>query len=162
FFYAHEFRPQSILANSGNVVRLRLPSDLERQGNFSQSRDNNGNLLTSITDYTTGQPFPGLMIPQSRLYAPGIAVLNQYPLPNVTQVPGNNYNYQLNPASYNQLTQQPAIRGDYQFTPNIRASGKYSGQIARPVNQVGSLPGFNDAYVPYPVITNYGVTFDWS
>lgn len=162
FFYAHEFRPQSILANSGNVVRLRLPSAAERQGDFSQSRDQNGNLLASIIDSTNGLPFPGKVIPQSRLYAPGIAVLNQYPLPNVAQVPGTNYNYQLNPATYNQLTQQPAVRLDYQFTPNLRISGKYSGQIARPVVQTGSLPGFNDAYVPYPVITNYGATFDWT
>jgi hypothetical protein len=162
FFYAHEFRPQSILANSGNVVRLRLPTAAERAGNFSQSLDQNGNLITSILDNTTGQPFPGNIIPQSRLYAPGLAVLNQYPMPNVTQAPGTNYNYQMNPASYNQLTQQPAVRLDYQFTPNLRISGKYSGQIARPVNQIGSLPGFNDAYVPYPVITNYGATFDWT
>jgi len=162
FFYAHEFRPQSILANSGNVVRLRLPTAAERTGDFSQSRDQNGNPITSIIDNTTGQPFPGNVIPQGRLYAPGIAVLNQYPLPNVTQTAGANYNYQLNPATYNQLTQQPAVRMDYQFTPNVRISGKYSGQIQRPVNQIGSIPGFNDAYVPYPVITNYGATFDWA
>ena len=167
FFYAHEFRPQSILSNSGNVIRLRLPTAAERMGDFSQSRDQNGNLITSIIDNTTGKPFPGNMIPQDRLYAPGIAVLNQYPLPNSTQVPGTNYNYQLQPASYNQLTQQPAVRLDYQFTPSIRISGKYSGQIARPVVQVGGtgtngIPGFSDSYVPYPVITNYGATFDWT
>ena len=162
FFYAHQFVPQAILANSGNVVRLRLPTQAERQGDFSQSRDQNGNLITSIMDYTNGAPFPGNIIPQNRLYAPGLAVLNQYPNPNVTQAPGTNYNYQLNPATYNQLTQQPAVRLDYQFTPNVRVSAKYSGQIQRPVVQVGSLPGFNDAYVPYPVITNYGATFDWS
>ena len=167
FFYAHEFRPQSILSNSGNVIRLRLPTAAERQGDFSQSRDQNGNLITSIIDNTTGQPFPGNIIPQDRLYAPGIAVLNQYPLPNVTQAPGTNYNYQLQPASYTQLTQQPAVRLDYQFTPSIRVSGKYSGQIARPVVQIGGtgtngIPGFNDSYVPYPVITNYGATFDWT
>src|SRR5215831_6009400 len=48
FFYAHEFRPQTILANSGYVVRLRLPTQAERQGDFSQSRDQNGNLIASI------------------------------------------------------------------------------------------------------------------
>jgi len=167
FFYAHEFRPQSIVANSSNVIRLRLPTAAERGGDFSQSRDQNGNLIPAILDNTTGQPFPGNVIPQSRLYAPGIAVLNQYPLPNVTQGPGANYNYQLQPASYSQLTQQPAVRLDYQFTPNIRVSGKYSGQIQRPVDQIGGtvtngIPGFNDSYVPYPTITNYGATFDWS
>src|SRR5947209_18340263 len=39
FFYAHEFRPQSILANNSNVVRLRLPTAAERLGDFSQRRD---------------------------------------------------------------------------------------------------------------------------
>ena len=149
------------------MIRLRLPTAAERSGDFSQSRDQNGNLISSILDNTTGQPFAGNLIPQNRLYAPGIAVLNQYPLPTLTQAPGTNYNYQLQPASYNQLTQQPAVRLDYQFTPSIRISGKYSGQIARPVVQIGGtvgngIPGFNDSYVPYPVITNYGATFDWT
>ena len=82
FFYAHEFRPQSVVSNSGNVIRLRLPTAAERAGDFSQSRDQNGNLITSILDNTTGNPFPGNIIPQNRLYAPGIAVLNQYPMPH--------------------------------------------------------------------------------
>ena len=161
FFYAHEFRPQSVVSNSGNVIRLRLPTAAERAGDFSQSRDQNGNLITSILDNTTGNPFPGNMIPQNRLYAPGIAVLNQYPMPTVTQAPGTNYNYQLQPATYNQLTQQPAVRLDYQFTPSIRISVKYSSQIQRPVSQIGGtgtngIPGFSDSYVPYPTITNWG------
>src|SRR3954467_2034156 len=42
FFYAHEYRPQNVAINSGNPIRYRLPSALERAGNFSQSRDNNG------------------------------------------------------------------------------------------------------------------------
>jgi hypothetical protein len=167
FFYAHEFRPQIVVANSTNVIRLRLPTAAERAGDFSQSRDQNGNVITSIIDNTTGLPFPNNMIPQSRLYAPSIAVLNQFPQPNFTQVPGTNYNFQLQPATYNQLTQQPAARLDYQITPNLRISGKYSGQIQRPVVQIGGtvgngIPGFNDSYVPYPIIWNYGVTFDWT
>ena len=54
----------------------------------------NGNLLTSLFDYTTGLPFPNLKIPANRLYAPGLAVLNRYPVPNVTQTPGLSYNYE--------------------------------------------------------------------
>ena len=167
FFYAHEYRPQSILGNSGNVIRLRLPSALERAGDFSQSADQNGNPIPNLIDNTTGQPFSGKVIPKSRLYAPGVAVLSQYPLPTQAQAPGTNYNYQLNPAPYNQLTQQPVVRLDYQFTPNIRVSGKYSGQLQRPALQVGGtgtngIPGFSDSYVPYPTITNLGATFDWT
>jgi hypothetical protein len=59
FFYAHEYRPQTVLANGDGIVRLHLPAQAERQGDFSQSRDQNGNLIASIIDNTTGQAFPG-------------------------------------------------------------------------------------------------------
>ncbi|HXW08542.1 MAG TPA: carboxypeptidase regulatory-like domain-containing protein, partial [Vicinamibacterales bacterium] len=58
FFYAHEYRPTTAAINNGNAIRLRVPSALERAGDFSQSRDNNGNLLPPLMDFTTGQPFP--------------------------------------------------------------------------------------------------------
>jgi hypothetical protein len=160
FFYAHEFRPQTIAINSGNVVRLRVPTVLERAGNFSQSRDQNG-ALVSIVDNTTGVAFPGNVIPANRLYAAGLAVLSRYPLPNVDQQAGMNYNYEVAAPSYKQLTQQPAIRLDYQLSSKLRVTGKYSGQRQRPVTQPGILQGFSDAYVPYPFITNYGVTANY-
>ncbi len=160
FFYAHEFRPQTIAINTGNVIRIKVPTALERQGNFSQTRDNNGALFVPI-DYTTGQPFPNNTIPANRLYTPGLAVLNRYPLPNVDQQAGMNYNYEVAAPSYNQLTQQPAVRIDYQISSKLRITGKYSGQRQRPVVTPGLLQGFNDAYVPYPFITNYAVTANY-
>ena len=42
FFYAQEFAPRS----TADGVRFRVPTALERQGDFSQSIDNNGNLTT--------------------------------------------------------------------------------------------------------------------
>src|ERR1035437_6636924 len=162
FFYAHEYRPQTLQINSGNVIRLRLPTPAERGGDFSQTRDQNGNLLTSLYNSTTGTPFPNLKIPAQRLYAPGLAVLNRYPVPTLTQQPGTNYNYEAQAGAYNQLTQQPAVRLDYQLSEKMRFSGKVAGQRQRPVTQPGILPGFSDAYVPYPYITNYGITVDYS
>ena len=162
FFYAHEYQPQTLQVNGGNIIRYRLPTQLERSGDFSQSRDQNGNLLTSLFDSSTGTPFPGLKIPTNQLYAPGLAVLNRYPLPTLTQAPGTNYNYEGTPGSYNQLTQQPAVRIDYQVTEKLRFSVKASGQRQRSVAQPGLLPGFSDAYVPYPNITNYGATIDYA
>jgi hypothetical protein len=160
FFYAHEYRPQTIAINSGNVIRLRVPTAAERTGDFSNSRDNNG-ALVSIVDNTTGVAFPGNKIPASRLYAPGLAVLNRFPAPNVEQTAGMNYNYEGAAPSYKQLTQQPAVRLDYQLSSKLRITGKYSGQLQRPVVTPGIVPGFNDAYVPYPYIKNYGVTANW-
>ena len=114
FFYAHEFQP-TVGTTSGTPIRYRLPSALERAGNFSQSRDNNGALLPPLIDYQNGAPFPNQIIPAGRLYAPGVAVLNRYPLPTLEQAPGTNYNYQADGVTYNQLTQQPAVKIDYQL-----------------------------------------------
>jgi len=51
FFYSHEYRPRTA---GGTINRFRLPTTLERQGDFSQTRDNTGNLFPFIRDYTTG------------------------------------------------------------------------------------------------------------
>ena len=85
-----------------------LPTALERAGDFSQTRDNNGNLFNLIRDHTTGLPCTatntagcfqagGVLgrIPANRLYSTGLALLNRYPLPNIEQQPGRNYNYEI-------------------------------------------------------------------
>ena len=51
FFFSQEWRPRT---TGGQVTRFRVPTELERQGDFSQSRDNNGALFPYIRDYTTG------------------------------------------------------------------------------------------------------------
>src|ERR1035437_10106117 len=161
FFYAHEFQPQTI-APFGSPIRLRLPSALERTGDFSQSRDNNGNLLPPLMDYQTGAPFPNQIIPAGRLYAPGVAVLSRYPLPTLAQQPGTNYNYQADGVTYNKLPQQPAVKIDYQLSEKLRFSGKYSAQRQRAITIPGLLPGFNDAYTPHPYITNPAITVNYT
>src|SRR5262245_28791356 len=51
FFFSDEFRPRT---TGGALVQFRVPTDAERQGDFSQTRDNNGNLLNAIYDAQTG------------------------------------------------------------------------------------------------------------
>ena len=108
FFYTQEFRPRT----AGNTVEnYRMPTAEERRGDFSQTLDNNGTLYNLIYDASTGQPKTNCSatiqtacfqdggvvgrIPINRLYGPGIAMLNQYPLPNNPQVAGRNYNYSV-------------------------------------------------------------------
>ena len=161
FFYAQEFAPRS---KSGDVVRFRVPTALERQGDFSQSIDNNGILYNLIRDASTGLPCTaantsgcfqsgGVLgrIPANRLYQPGLAILNQWPAANVN-VPGAAYNYEARLPQDNQLAWQPALRVDYNPTDKLRASFKYSGwqQKVRPV--VGTLPGYNDSLLSRPLI----------
>ena len=159
FFFADEFRPSTTTVNVGSF--LRLPTALERAGDFSQSLDNNGKFIGQLKD-PSGAPLPNNVIPASELYAPGQAVLNQYPLPNLTQQPGTSFNYAEQPGSYSQLLSQPAARIDYNLTSKLRFSGKLSEQRQRPVVVPGSVVGFNDSYSPYPYITNWGATADWT
>jgi hypothetical protein len=158
FFYAHEFRPTTGVINSGNVIQMRMPTAAERTGDFSHSLNNQGAPIPQLMNYTNGQPFPGNIIPASMLYAPGVQALSRYPLPNLVQGPGMNYNWQINAPTYNYLLQQPAVKIDYQATSKLRLSAKYSGQIQNEVTVPGLIPGFSDAYVPYPSIFNYAAT----
>src|SRR5436190_2563849 len=175
FFYAHEYRPVTTAINQGNPIRIRVPTALERAGDFSQTRDNTGALFNLIKDPNSTLPCTaantagcfqagGVLgrIPADRLYPVGLSILNRYPLPNVTQLPGANYNYEVAAPTTNNLTQQPAIRLDYQLSSKLRFTGKYSGQRARRLITPGSIPGFNDVQNPYPYITNYGVTADYT
>ena len=161
FFYSHEYRPATTFTNGGNPIRLKLPTQAERNGDFSQSLDQNGAPIPQLLDPTTRQPYANNVIPQGSWYAVGPAILSRYPLPNRTQTPGTNYNYEIPAPAVDQLTQQPAIRVDYQYSPKLRFTGKYSGQRARRLTQPGTIPGFNDVYTPYPFITNYGATVNY-
>jgi hypothetical protein len=78
FFWSQEYTGQFV---TGGTQTKYTPTALERQGNFSQSFQNNGT-LTAINDPTTGAPFPGNIIPASRITPLGQAMLNFFPLPN--------------------------------------------------------------------------------
>src|SRR5690606_21021639 len=159
FFYSHEYRPSE---SGGQLDRLRMPTELERQGNFSQSLDNNGRPIPQLKSPITGQPYPNHIIPADELYAPGMAILNMYPLPTQDQVAPNSYNFESRRPIDKNLTQQPAVRVDYQFSPAFRITGKYSGQRDRQRIQQGTMPGFNDVLQPWPYITNYGFTVNYT
>ena len=47
FFYSQEFAPRT---GGNDVMRFRMPTALERQGDFSQTTDNNGNPYPYIKD----------------------------------------------------------------------------------------------------------------
>ena len=155
FFYSHEYRPREV---GGDINRFRVPTVLERQGDLSQTRDNNGALFNTIRDYTRNLPCTssdtrgcfqdgGVLgrILQSRLYPTGMNILrNLWPTPNVEQVPGLGYNYEVQVPVTNSLLHQPVLRADYQVSSTLRFTAKYAGQLQGQDTDPGSLPGFND------------------
>jgi hypothetical protein len=176
FFVSDEFRPRSA---GGVLTQMRVPTDAERQGDFSQTRDNNGALLNAIYDASTGLPKSqcvqggataacfqdgGVLgkIPANRLYQIGLNILNLYPVhANIQQGPGQSYNYQFTTPIVNSLTSQPAFRLDYQISERMRVSGKGQFQIGNSDVVPGSIPGFNDTRNPVPYIYTWATTFNY-
>ncbi len=60
---------------------VNMPTDLERAGDFSQTLLNGAPV--SIYDPLNGAPFPGNMIPASRLSSAATGLLNFFPMPNL-------------------------------------------------------------------------------
>lgn len=111
FFWSQEFLPRT---NPGSLQERTFPTALERRGDFSQSFDTTGRLIT-IRDPLTGQPFPGNIIPASRIDANGQALLNLFPLPNATD-PNRQYNYTFQ-SSFDQPRNDQVGRIDWNVAP---------------------------------------------
>jgi hypothetical protein len=60
---------------------VNMPTAAERLGDFSHSLDTNGSLIR-ITDALAAAPFPGNLVPASRINAIGQSMLNFLPKPN--------------------------------------------------------------------------------
>jgi hypothetical protein len=132
FFFSQEFQRRT---DPVSETRVTVPTALERNGDFSQSVDANGNPYPYIRDYTLNLPcsasntsgcfqYQGVLgrIDPSRLYAPTLAALKLWPAANVSGQVGYNYKSQV-PSS--QPLNQSLIRMDYQVTNNWRMTGRY-------------------------------------
>jgi len=99
------FFSQDILSRTdpGNLNQRRMPTDLERRGDFSQTFDGQNRLvfirdpqLPGACSVTAGGPacFPGNVIPASRIDPVMQTMLNLLPLPNASDPTGARaYNY---------------------------------------------------------------------
>ena len=124
-FWSQEFYRQ--LIPIGGTTQFYTPTDLERQGDFSQSVDGNG-LPIVIYDPNTGAPFPGNKIDPAQLSSAQQAVftniskiLSLYPKPNVPGFGTNtlDYNYSTS-LSYSNPRREDILRGDFQVNAGNR------------------------------------------
>ena len=132
FFWNQEYQRRS---NPAGVRQTRVPTDLERRGDFSQSVDSSGVAFPYIRDYTTGLPCSasdtrgcfqdgGVVgrIPANRLYQPGLAVLNIYPTVNFSGGSGLNF---VNQVPDEPKRREDLLRMDFQATDTWRITGRY-------------------------------------
>ncbi len=105
----------------GALTQYSMPTALERQGNFSQSYSTNGQVIPIYDPYNNKSPFPGNIIPTSRLDPNGLILLKILPQPNFVNpaITGYNYNYQIQEVlNFPKRTQ--LFRIDYVPTQNDR------------------------------------------
>lgn len=133
FFWSQEFQRRT---DPAQERRTRVPTALEKRGDFSQSVDASGNPWPYIRDFTTtGLPCGptntsgcfadgGVLgrIPANRLWTPGLSILNIFPDPNANLGGGLNFTSQ-NPNEAPR--REDLLRMDFQATDNWRITGRY-------------------------------------
>jgi outer membrane receptor protein involved in Fe transport len=134
FFWSQEFWP----ITQGVNRTVTMPTDLERAGDFSQSRDVN-NALIPIRDPIGGQPFPGNRIPANRLDPSGVALLKAFDPPNFfdRNLSRGNYNYVFN-TEINAPKRSDLLKADWNINPKNQVYVTYTGFNEVSEGSVGS------------------------
>ncbi|MBI4910581.1 MAG: TonB-dependent receptor [Acidobacteria bacterium] len=123
FFY---FTWESFRLPRQSTVTNRVPTERMRSGDFSLEPLLSG---TALRDPFTGTPFPGAVIPASRINDVAKKIIPFYPLPN-----GANRNV-VTAANFIEnrnakiTSDQWDIRVDHQFTPKHSVFGRYTQKL---------------------------------
>jgi hypothetical protein len=138
FFWSEEYQRQLTPRdqNGRTSFNLTVPTLLERSGDFSQSKNSNGQLFNLIHDPNSTQPCTssnnagcfkdgGVLgrIPAGSLYAPGIALLKLFPLPN-PNITSSNFNFVYQPSGTVPRHEQ-VLRLDYNLNPKWKLYGSF-------------------------------------
>jgi trimeric autotransporter adhesin len=122
FWFAFEgYRMQSFLSETFTV-----PTDLERQGNFSQSRAVIYDPLTTrtVAGKLVRDPFPGNIIPQERQDAAGRALIQFFPKSNRPADATGRNNYAAT-STLNDRADQQTVKLDHSFSNKYKIAGSY-------------------------------------
>lgn len=169
FFWSQEYQDQ---LQPEAVRRVTVPTDLERQGNFSQSIDRSGNKIY-VKDYTLNRPcfagdtsgcFANNIIPASRLYAPGLAMMKILPSPTSDKNTTRDYNLESQ-ISTSKPRREDLIRIDYNLSDKFRLWGHYINNKNSTTTPYGSFVlGSNLPSIPITDARpgkSLGVGFTW-
>jgi len=132
FYWNQEWYEQLVPVGARNI---RVPTQAERGGDFSQTTDGNGNKIfvkdpslngrCDTGDQTACFRDGGVLnkIPTGRFYSQGQAILNLYPLPNVTG--RNDFNF-TSAVSTRYPRREDILRVDWNITDRTRLSARYT------------------------------------
>jgi len=131
FFATYEYtRSKSPLSYTAT-----FPTLLQREGNFSETRNTSGQLMTIFNPFDTftnaqgnieRRPFPGNIIPKSMQDPVALKALAYFPKPNQPGAPFTETNNWYEEGINQGKSQQVNLKGDHNFTENSRFTGRYS------------------------------------
>src|SRR5215475_5985719 len=139
FFFSQEWQEQLV---PQNARQSRVPTADEVAGDFSNTRDFNGNLIT-IIDPETKQPFPGNKIPADRIKANGAngqKILQLFQKFDNTPLGGaqNGFRYNHNSQmSVSYPRKETSLRVDYNLSDNTKAYVRYTRDADKQVMPYG-------------------------
>jgi hypothetical protein len=149
FFFSYDKLFNTTVTNN----TYTMPTALERQGNFSQTVTTTG-VLIPVYDPTTQSPFPGNIVPASRISAQGQAMLNLFPMPSPQGLaldPTGNRGYNFRAVlPQSRPLDDKILRIDYNFSPKVtsfvrllqdyQAQNGYSTTVGPPGGAWGQFP----------------------
>ncbi len=139
FFFSQEWQEQLV---PQNARQSRVPTADEVAGDFSNTRDFNGNLIT-IIDPETKQPFPGNKIPADRIKANGAngqKILQLFQKFDNTPLGGaqNGFRYNHNSQmSVSYPRRETSLRVDYNLSDTTKAYVRYTRDADKQVMPYG-------------------------
>lgn len=150
FNWGQEFWP----IRRASTGRLTVPTAAERAGDFSQTLDLNNRLIV-IRDPAANAPFPGNVIPASRVDPSGAALLKIFPQPNFFDraISRGQYNYVFDaPTDAPKYTH--SLKIDYNINSNNTVSAAYNAFNEDHTGSVG-IPSSGGLNWPQMVKTWY-------
>lgn len=112
-----------------------FPTLLQREGDFSQTRNTSGQLMTIYNPFDTfvnaagnieRRPFPGNVIPKSMMDPVALKALAYFPKPNQPGAPFTETNNWFEQGINQGASHQTNLKGDHNFSANNRITGRYS------------------------------------
>ncbi len=132
----------------GSTILSHVPTPAEKRGDFSARE-------TPLIDPQTGQPFPGNIIPQSRLHPVAVRTLPAIPDPILSD-PDRNY---LNSAPRIQNSDTIGLRADYEMSAQRKLFADYRYTASDRVNVV-AFPEFGSSSVTHT--HRLSITYNWT
>jgi hypothetical protein len=131
FFVTYQYTKSKNPLTSTRTV----PTLLQRQGDFSQTRNAAGQLMTIYNPFDTfinaagnleRRPFPGNVIPTSMIDPIALRALSYFPLPNQRGTPITETNNWFGQGILQDVSRQMNIKLDHNFSARSRLSARYS------------------------------------